>query len=63
MIRPARKKYRRCLKCNTRFWSEGAHNRLCARCNRENAGLHPEPSSTPRRNGRPMRELYEVLKW
>ena len=31
-----RPKWRRCLKCNRRFWSEGAHNRLCAKCNREN---------------------------
>ena len=59
-MRQAKTRWRKCLKCNRSFRSRGIHNRLCAKCDRENIGLRVEPSSSPRRNGRPMRLATQV---
>ena len=31
---------KRCLKCGKPFKSDGAHNRICARCNLRNEGIY-----------------------
>ena len=60
-MRPTRKnRWRRCLKCDERFQSEGPHNRLCARCNRVNKDRRAEPSASPRWNRRPMRVASQL---
>ena len=56
----AKTRWRRCLRCGRPFRSRGIHNRLCAKCNRENIGQRVEPSSSPRWNGRPMRVATQL---
>lgn len=37
LVRMARRKRRNCMVCRDEFMSEGAHNRLCAKCRRMGA--------------------------
>ena len=39
---PVELKRRKCLKCNLKFDSVGAHNRLCADCVRSNENINEE---------------------
>lgn len=51
---PARKdvpQERRCLRCNTEFWSEGFGERICRRCKGSNAWR----IAVPVRSGSPHR--------
>jgi hypothetical protein len=60
-MRPKLKpRWRRCLRCNKRFQSEGPWNRLCTRCNALNKDVKAPPSAAPRWNGRPMRGAAQL---